>query len=153
MKSLIGVLLITFLVSGRAAAEVENGYSDLPVTENELQADKWSELVRFPARYPQSAVLNGTEGCATVEYVITPENEIEDIRVTLATNREFAIAAAKVVQKWKWADLPTNIISEPVRTQTKFDFCFNKGNQSCTFVAADYSCPGEDVIYSRGMRR
>ena len=140
------------MVSGCASSKVENEYTNLPVAQNELQSSKWTELVRFPARYPESAAMNSRDGCATVEYVLTPQNEVKDIKVITATEKQFGIEAAKAVKSWKWSELPKGIITQAVKTQTRFDFCFDKPNQSCTTITPKYSCPGEDTIYSTGMR-
>lgn len=152
MKKYLGLALVTLLASGCASTEAEREYTDLAVTPNELQSSKWSALERFPARYPERAAMNSVEGCATVEYVITPENDIKDVQVVAATDPQFGTAAANVVENWRWSELPEGIISEAVKTQTRFDFCFDQPNQSCEMVEPSYSCPGEDIIYSRGMR-
>lgn len=152
IKNHLACLLITLLLSGCASTQIENKYTNLPVTQNELQSSKWAELVRFPARYPEHAVMNSVEGCATVEYVVTPENEVTDIKVISTTEKQFGIVAANVIKNWKWSDLPKNIITQPVKTQTRFDFCFDAPNQSCTTITPKYSCPSDDIIYSTGMR-
>ncbi|WP_434952115.1 energy transducer TonB [Shewanella sp. HL-SH4] len=152
IKNYLGFLIITLMASGCASTKAENEYTNLPVTQNELKSSKWAELVRFPARYPESAVMNSIEGCVTVEYVVTPQNEVKDIKVITTTEKEFGLAAAKVVKSWKWSDLPKGIITQAVKTQTRFDFCFDKQNQSCTTIKPKYSCPSDDIIYSTGMR-
>lgn len=152
MKNYFGVLIITLLASGCASTEVGNEYTDLPVTHNELQSAKWADLNRFPARYPENAAINSVEGCATIEYVITPQNEVKDVEVIAATERQFGVAATRVVQNWNWSDLPEGIITKAVKTQTRFDFCFDEPNQSCKTVTPEYSCPGDDIIYSTGRR-
>jgi len=153
MKNYLGALIITLVASGCASTEIENGneYANLPVSKNELQSAKWSTLNRFPARYPENAVMNSVEGCATVEYVLTPQNEVKDIKVVATTEKQFGTAAAKVVKNWKWSALPAGIIQQAVKVQTRFDFCFDKPNQSCTTISPSYWCPGDDIIYSTGM--
>lgn len=145
-------LFSTLVMAGCATTSTNNEYPNLAVVDNELGKSKWEQLERFPARYPQHAVINSQQGCATVEYVITPNNEIKDISVVKSTNSHFASVAKDVVNRWKWSELPKNVIAEPVKTQTRFDFCFNAGTQNCELPNAEYACPGEDVIYSRGMK-
>lgn len=154
MKNYVGCLIITLITTGCASTKVENEheYADLPVTQNELQSSKWSELVRFPARYPINAAINSLEGCATVEYVVTPQNEIKDIKMIATTDKQFGITAAKAVQSWKWSDLPKDIITQPVKTQTRFDFCLDKPEQPCATSTPNYSCPSDDILYSTGTR-
>ena len=96
--------------------------------------------------------MESTEGCATLEYVITPQNEVKEVTVITSTNKHFSKAAKNVIRNWKWSDLPKNIITESVKTQTRFDFCFDKPNQPCSSITPKYSCPSEDIIYSAGMR-
>ena len=151
MKSNISILITTLIMSGCASTKVENEYSDLSITHNEIQSSKWSQLDRFPARYPKKAVMKSIEGCATIEYVITPQNEVKDINVVASTSKYFAKAAENVIKNWKWSELPKSILTQPVKTQTRFDFCFDKPNQPCSSIPPKYSCPSEDIIYSTGM--
>ena len=151
MKSNIGILIITLIVSGCASTTMENEYSDLSVTDDEIKSSKWSQLNRFPARYPIKAAQKSIEGCATIEYVVTPQNEIKDIRIIASTKKYFADAAEDVINNWNWSELPKNIINQPVKTQTRFDFCLDKkSNQPCELITPKYSCPSEDIIYSAG---
>lgn len=152
MKKYLPALAVALFATGCTSTGESSEYGHLPVTESELQAEKWSGLNRFPPRYPESAAMRGTEGCATVAYVITPQNEVKDIQVVTATQRDFGQSAAMVVERWSWSDMPAGIVTEPVKTQTRFDFCMDSSNQNCTTVTPDYSCPGDDIIYSRGMR-
>ena len=152
MKSNIGVLISALILGGCASTTMENEYADLTVTNNEMKSSKWQQLNRFSARYPMKAAMKSDEGCATVEYVITPQNEIKDIKVIASTNKYFAHAAVDVIKKWKWSEVPTTTLTEPVKTQTRFDFCLDKANQSCKTIVPEYSCPSEDILYSTGRR-
>lgn len=151
IKQSIFTLIVILTISG-CASTTQNEYPNLGVTDNELAKSKWSELKRFPARYPKQAIMKSLEGCATVEYVITPDNKLKDVTVVESTNKYFSMAAKEVVGNWKWGELPKNIVSEPVKTQTRFNFCFDKENKPCSAIEPKYSCPGEDVMHSRGTR-
>ena len=154
MKNNISILIITLIVSGCASTKVEPAkeYSDLSITYNEIKSSKWDQLNRFSARYPIKAVKKSIEGCATIEYVITPQNEIKDMTVIASTSKHFSKAAEDVIKSWKWSELPKNIISQPIKTQTRFDFCFDKPDKPCSIITPKYSCPSEDIIFSTGMR-
>ena len=154
MKNNISSLIIAFSLIGCASTQVETvkEHPNLPVIPNEIKSSKWSQLNRFPAMYPIKAVKKSIEGCATIEYVITPQNEVKDIVVIASTSDYFSKAAKNVLKNWKWSELPNNIISQPIKTQTRFDFCFDKPNQPCSSITPQYSCPSEDIIYSTGMR-
>ena len=150
MKSNIGILISTFILGGCASTKMENKYSDLSITDNEVKSSKWSQLNRFPARYPMEAAMKSVEGCATIEYVVTPQNEIKDVKIIVSTKKYFAEAAEDVIKNWNWSELPKNILTQPVKTQTRFDFCLDKANQPCELSTPKYSCPSEDIIYSTG---
>lgn len=66
MKKNIGILITTLIIGGCASTEVDKEYSHLSITHNEIQSSKWSQLNRFPARYPKQAVMKSIEGCATI---------------------------------------------------------------------------------------
>lgn len=144
--------LFVFGCTSTADKPVKLEYADLTVSYNELKAAKWQQLERFPARYPKKAVIQATEGCATIEYVITPQNEIKDIQVIASTNPVFTDAAKDVITKWHWNELTQNITDKAVKTQTRFDFCFDTPEQSCKELKPNYSCPSNDIIYSTGTR-
>jgi TonB family protein len=154
MKNNMAILIATAIMSGCVSTNVETvkEYPNLSVTHNEIQSSKWRQLNRFSAKYPIQTVKKSIEGCATIEYVITPENEVKDITVIASTNQYFSKAAQDVIRKWQWSVLPKNILSQAIKTQTRFDFCFDKPNQPCAAISPTYSCPGEDIIYSTGMR-
>lgn len=137
--------------SNNLKATSDYEYASLAVTSNELQSDKWAALKRTPAKYPAKAAMSLTEGCATIEYVVTPENDIKDIKVVFATDQRFAVEASKVIKKWNWDDLPKSIIAQPVKTQTRFDFCINKSTDQCKAASTQYACPSNDIIYSEGF--
>ncbi|WP_348708632.1 energy transducer TonB [uncultured Pseudoalteromonas sp.] len=148
---LAGCLLV-FGCTSTTNKPMELEYADLAVSYDELKATKWQQLERFPARYPKKAVLQAAEGCATIEYVITPKNEIKDIQVIASTNPVFASAAKDVITNWHWNELAKNITDKAVKTQTRFDFCFDTPEQSCKALKPNYSCPSNDIIYSTGTR-
>jgi PBP1b-binding outer membrane lipoprotein LpoB len=47
MKSNIGILISTLIFSGCASTTMEDEYSDLSVTDNEIESSKWSQLNRL----------------------------------------------------------------------------------------------------------
>lgn len=75
--------------------------------------EKWQALERFPPRYPIKRAIQGKEGCATIEYVVTPDYQIYEPHVISATDSQFADRAKAVVKRWKWSGLPKGIISQP----------------------------------------
>ncbi|KGK00345.1 energy transducer TonB [Thalassotalea sp. ND16A] len=133
---------------------IEQSFAHLQVVEAELTSKKWHPLTRFPPRYPIEEARAGKEGCATVEYVITADYEIKNVKVTGSTSKYFAKQAKLNVTKWKWADLPKGIIEEPVKTHTRFEYCLEQGDGHCsaTGFAAKSQCRGEDVVASIGYK-
>ncbi|MBQ4833671.1 energy transducer TonB [Pseudoalteromonas sp. MMG010] len=148
----ICVVAAVLVINGCKTTDVNNDYTHLPVTQGELNNAKWNDLNRFPAKYPVKAVMASVEGCATVEYVITPDNEIKNMNVIASTSNYFNKAAKQVINQWAWSSLAKNKLNTAVKTQTRFDFCFDKPNQPCASLTPSYSCPGEDIIFSSGMR-
>ena len=123
-------------------------FHHLQLTEAELLSEKWEDLERFPPLYPRENARVGKEGCATVEYVITPENEIKDIKVVSSTSRFFASQARKNVNEWKWSKLAKGIVQEPVKTKTQFQFCIETGDGHCSEEEPieNNQCSGKDII-------
>ena len=94
MKLWINTLLLTMLCwQGKTLAAVD--YADLTLTEGALQQSNWQALKRFAPRYPEKDAIKGKEGCAVVEYVITPQYELKDIKVITATGDRFAKQARR----------------------------------------------------------
>lgn len=154
MKLWINTLLLTMLCwQGKTLAAVD--YADLTLTEGALQQSNWQALKRFAPRYPEKDAIKGKEGCAVVEYVITPQYELKDIKVITATGDRFAKQARQVVTKWKWSDLPSGILQQAIKTRTQFQFCLEDGSGRCQSGAAgeNVQCKGEDTIWSVGVRQ
>jgi periplasmic protein TonB len=151
MNNNMAIVITMLIVSGCVSTPLKNEYADLSVTEHAMTSAKWSQLNRFPARYPVKAAQNSIDGCATIEYVVTPQNEIKDLKVIASTHKYFADAAANVVKNWNWSELPKNILTQPVKTQTRFDFCLDKkADQPCELMTPNYYCPSNDIIHSTG---
>jgi len=129
-------------------------YQSLPLTEAELLSNKWQSLQRFPPLYPIENARAGKEGCASVEYVITPENEVKNVKVIASTNKYFAKQAKLNVKKWKWSELPKGVLTAPVKTTTQFQFCLETGDGHCEQddILTNNQCTGRDVIFSTGYR-
>lgn len=111
-------------------------------------------VTRFPPLYPVKAAKAGEDGCATIDYVITPELTISQVEVVKATADHFAIEASKVIPRWKWGNLPEGTITEPMKLRTRFEFCLSKTDVSCEVAVreAPSVCPGDDVVVAAGSR-
>lgn len=129
-----------------------NNSDDMQVARGEFTTAKWRGLERFAAKYPLEAAKDNIQGCATIEYVVTPENNIKDIIVVSASHDMFAESAKDVVTKWNWSKLPKYILTSDLKTQTRFEFCIREENGRCQAPDKEKACPGRDVIYSIGER-
>lgn len=130
-------------------------HTSLPLTEAELLSGKWQKLQRKEPRYPLESAIAGNEGCATVEYVITADYAIEDIKVLESSNRYFAKQAKKSIARWNWSQLDKGIISTPVKTRTRFEFCIDNENDnhcSAATLITNATCSGKDVITAVGRK-
>ncbi|KFZ30414.1 hypothetical protein IDSA_10125 [Pseudidiomarina salinarum] len=155
MKYLILALASLFLFACQSQAPSKDyKVGNLNTVEGLLTGPEWADLQRFPPRYPVEEALSGTEGCATVEYVITPDYTVQDISVIESTSKEFAAAAKENIEKWKWSELPAGRLQEPVRTQTRFEFCLEEFAGKCAEekLANNSQCTGADVVASVGRR-
>ena len=143
----------TLVLVGCKIAPTEQ-YQHLQLTEAELLSSKWESLERFAPLYPIENAMAGKEGCASIEYVITPDNEIKDIKVIASSSKYFSKQAKLSVMEWKWSELPKGILQEPVKTSTLFQFCLETGDGHCSEINALESniCGGEDIIYSIGYK-
>ncbi|WP_158681394.1 energy transducer TonB [Pseudoalteromonas sp. T1lg88] len=151
-KYIIGLVGILPLVGCKTTLTEQD--QDIKLTEAELLSEKWNNLERFPPLYPIEDARAGKEGCASIEYVITPDYEIKDIKVVSSTSRHFAKQAKLNVQKWKWSELPEGLIQEPIKTNTQFQFCLETGDGHCSEKKSfeNSQCEGEDLIKSIGYR-
>ena len=155
MKYLIIGLAPLILLGCKATdSATQQSFEHLSVVQGEILDQKWSNLKRFPPLYPIEEARASNEGCATVEYVVTPNYEIEDIKVVQSTSKYFAKEAKKNVAKWKWGNLPKGIIKDPIKTQTRFEFCLEQGDGHCSELNLSEitQCSGSDVIASVGYR-
>ena len=143
----IGLLVLT----GCKTTPSES-YEGLLLKDGELLTSKWRSLTRFPPLYPITDAKAGTEGCTTVEYVITPDYEVKDVKVITSDSWNFSKQAKINIRKWRWSELPSGIIEQPVRTRTQFQFCLENGDGHCSEkkLSESTQCPGTDVIYAIG---
>ncbi|MDP2560365.1 energy transducer TonB [Psychrobium sp. 1_MG-2023] len=127
-------------------------FQSLQLTEAELLSKKWANLERFPPLYPIEEARARKEGCASVEYVITPDNEIKDIKVVSSTSKYFAKQAKLNVKRWKWSELAKGITQVPIKTNSQFQFCLETGDGHCSKrkPIANNQCTGDDIIYATG---
>ncbi|MCH8536225.1 MAG: energy transducer TonB [Alkalimonas sp.] len=127
-------------------------FPDLPLTEAELLTPQWQELERITALYPVEDARAGNNGCATIEYVITPDYQLADIKIIDATSRHFALEAARAITRWSWSELAPGKLTEPVKTRTRFEFCLehNEGDCEESRLQQERQCRGSDVILAVG---
>ncbi len=139
------------------AATNSSLYAALPVTDAELLKPQWQLLKRFEPRYPIEEAIKGRNGCATVEYVITPDYQIKDLRVLKATSKDFAAESLTQVKRWRWQELPAGILQTPVKTSTRFEYCVSSKvgpDDECdrALMQQNTVCTGTDVQTSVGYR-
>lgn len=153
MKHLaISLITLTILGCKSTEPEISQQFPRLEVIQGEMASNKWQPLARFSPRYPIVEAKARREGCATIEYVITPQYDILDIKVVDATSRYFGKESQNVLSKWDWSTLPKDILVSPIKTQTRFEFCLEDGNGRCSApkLAARTQCSGSDVVSSVG---
>lgn len=152
---LVAPLVLTACGATEQTTLPDNGeYTQLPLTADVLAMPAWQTLNRFPPRYPKKEAMAANTGCATIEYVIQPDNTVTSLRVVDSSSRYFAQEAEQVIAKWEWSALPSGMVDKPVKTQTRFEFCLEDGSGLCQLekLADRTECSGSDMIASVGMR-
>lgn len=155
--SLALILSLTLLAACQSTSKQASEplkYADLPVTEGILTTAEWQGFQRGEARYPIEGAREGKDGCATLEYVITPDYKITDVRIVSATAAPFAREAFNAMQKWSINTMQVGPINEPIKTQTRFEFCLENKAGRCALEQLNQrsSCTGTDVLPSIGYR-
>lgn len=155
MNYLIITSLIVMLFSCSSTNHDEaQSHINLKVTQPPIKLSTFITVNRFPPRYPMKEASSGIQGCATVEYVVTREQKIKDVRVIDSTNKNFAKEAKKVVSKWDWTGLKSDLLKSSLKAQTRFEYCLEDGSGSCSMsnLLAKTQCSGSDVVASIGYR-
>ncbi|WP_333608042.1 energy transducer TonB [Arsukibacterium sp.] len=155
-KTLIVLLSVLGLSACKSTPSTTSGepFDNLLLQEAVLQTSAWQPLQRIAPRYPIDAATSGKEGCATIEYVIMPDYQIHIMKIADSAGRIFEREAQLVIQRWNWQQLPAGLITEPVKTRTRFEFCLESeaGQCSAENLAARSQCSGTDVLPSVGYR-
>lgn len=152
--ALIGFFVGMVLLAGCSSNQSSEQFSDLPLTEAALRAPEWRSLQRYEALYPVDEARAGNSGCATVEYVITPDYRITDVKTTHSTSRHFAQQARQAITRLNFANVASGILTEPVKTRTRFEFCLqnNDGDCAVSMLQQERHCQGTDAFFSIGSR-
>ena len=129
-------------------------FASLPVTNQPHASGLFRDLARLGPRYPVEEARAGGEGCATIEYVVTPDYQLHDVVALDASNRFFAREAKAAILKWQWQQLPAGLLTEPVKLQTRFEFCLENGEGRCAAeqLNARTQCRGDDLLPVVGHR-
>ncbi|MCC5452022.1 energy transducer TonB [Rheinheimera sp. UJ51] len=147
-------IILAALMLGACQTPAPSTYSDLPLTPGLLNQPSWQVVKPIEPLYPVEEAIEGTEGCASLSYVVTPTNQLTDVQVLHASSHRFAREARKAIAKWQWQHLPAGLLNAPVKSAVRFEFCLedNSGHCNEAFFAAPSKCPGEDVLPVIGYR-
>ncbi|MCL1036760.1 energy transducer TonB [Shewanella submarina] len=149
MKYVMSAFALLALTACQSTGSSDNPeYAGLTMTDGEMSKAKWRQLERYEPIYPKSDAKNRRVGCATLEYVITPDYQVQNIEVIDASRSSFANAARKSIRKWSWQQVPTGNLQQPIKTRTRFEFCINDGSGNCANekLLNNSQCSGTDVI-------
>lgn len=96
-----------------------------PVQPETPQPRSGGEVIaRYAPVYPAFAQERGVEGNAKIEFTLTPDAEITDVRVVNITGSQlFGQAASEAIRKWKFT--PVLFSGKPVAQQMTVDFVFS----------------------------
>jgi TonB family protein len=135
-------LIATQSVAAYESADSSYHENSIPIQN---KPDAWASVERDTLRYPSRASSNSTSGCATVNYILTPSNEVKDVRVVKATDRGFAQAAKRAIEKWDFSKVDGAFVETDTPKQTRFEFCKDVSTETCLVKQKSY-CDGDDVI-------
>jgi protein TonB len=79
--------------------EVEQGTGGIPVS---------GPSIRVTPTYPENCRSKGAEGVVIVEFDVTPEGNVTNVRVTHSPDRCFDRPIRNAVSKWKYSPASTN---------------------------------------------
>jgi TonB family protein len=72
--------------------------------------------------FPSEELSKREWGYAKLQFVVTPDGSVSDIRVVVATAADFALEAADAVKDWKFAPARKN--GQPVAVRVRLPFTF-----------------------------
>lgn len=144
----IAFTLITPHLHGAVGASQNSEQTNLEAEQKVISTDRyWATINRNTARYPIIAKQSNINGCATVEYTLTPSNQITNINVVSASNNYFAQAARSAIDRWDLSTVEGQLDDADVVIQTRFEFCNEDSAPNCgTQPVSESFCKGDDVI-------
>jgi len=153
MKNLF-ILLNGMLLFACSSTDGNLNYQDVELISYEEQRKIYQHTDRFPPRYPVAHAMSGTNGCATVEYVITPSLKASDIVLIDASRVGFGKEAKKVIEKWHWSPASTTASVVPVKARTRFEFCVKDEEGDCSrqSLQSKTECSEGDLITVVGSK-
>ena len=102
-------------------------------------------IFRDDPEYPVLALERGVEGYAKIEFTLTPEAEITNVRtVKVSGTQLFGEAAMRAIRKWKFT--PVTVSGKPVSQQMTVDFVFRlhaavtQGDSPCKIPLGYHVC-------------
>lgn len=139
----IGFALIITATLADAAPSISQEAIKNKITK--VPDEVWELVDRDTARFPSALSKRKTNGCATVEYTLTPTNEIKNVNVVSASRSKFAKEAQKAITKWDFKKVEGQLTQTEVTTQTRFEFCIASNAAECLAKRKSF-CKGNDVI-------
>lgn len=101
--------------------------TDLPSGKAVTRRSGGAILERYNPRYPQYALERGTEGSATVSFILNTAGAVTDVHVThVQGSRLFGQAAADAIKQWKFT--PVMIDGNAVNQAMTQEFDFRLDN-------------------------
>ncbi|MFN3899657.1 MAG: energy transducer TonB [Alishewanella aestuarii] len=155
MKQLSLLLCAAITLSAcQTTPSPDSRFASLPVSSQPHATGPFSALPRVEPLYPIEEAKAGGEGCATIEYVVTPDYQLHDIVSRDFSSRFFAREAKAAILKWQWQQLPAGLLTEPVKLQTRFEFCLETVEGRCDpeQLNARTQCRGDDMLPAVGYR-
>lgn len=127
-------------------AQQSETYKNIPLTKGFMNSESFFKYVHI--QYPIQRVIKGTEGCTTLEYIINPQNVLENIEVIASTHKDFSKVSSKSLESWPWHSIPKDSFTKRIKARNTFYYCIYDENPEtfCDIEKYKNICPNSDRI-------
>ena len=99
-----------------------------PVYQISAVDKKPTPRVQVAPHYPFELMRKGIPGSAQIDFIVEVDGTVSNVKIENATHKQFGIAAAQCVAKWKFK--PGLKDGQPVRVRSNIPIMFTLGYKS-----------------------
>lgn len=142
------LIFLSFILQGCKTNKIhtDSNYQNLPIQQGFLDNDTFHKFNK--KYYPMQRAIKGTEGCATIEYVVSNEPSIIEINVIASSHRDFSKTSKHAIKYWSWDLIPEGSIENIIKARNTFYFCIDDSQtiKKCPIKQFENICPNSDRI-------